>query len=400
MNKLNVPRDISVPKVWDRTGLPSWSYHNSELLEIEKESLFYSHWQLICHQSDVSSVGEYITFDICKERILILRDDKKVIRAFNNLCRHRGSRVVPDKKGKCSAIVCPFHGWVYNFDGSLRGPAKPSSFPKLDKNKLGLKSLECEIWNGFVFVRLNKGPQPSVKELMMPFDEELSYYKIEEMVPAGDIWTQTSNVNWKSVRDVDNEGYHVPMAHPSLQDLYGNNYFDEPFVNGTSKTHAKFSGKAGRYWSVRNYKNLSTPAKHLPKKLHKSWNYYGIFPNAVIAVTPELVQFYQEFPISTKLTLLRGAIYRHKKENRKQKLARYLSNRIDQHAIDEDVQLTIWSNEAMEAKSFEGFFLSDLEYGIKSHHDHLRKIIPILSLNKEPDTNTVYNLNKEMKAKF
>ena len=54
----------------------------------------------------------------------------------------------------------------------------------------------------------------------------------------------------------------------------------------------------------------------------------------------------------------------------------------------------------MEAKSFEGFFLSDLEYGIKSHHDHLRKIIPILSLNKEPDTNTVYNLNKEMKAKF
>ena len=97
---------------------------------------------------------------------------------------------------------------------------------------------------------------------------------------------------------------------------------------------------------------------------------------------------------------MRGAIYRHKKENRKQKLARYLSNRIDQHAIDEDVQLTIWSNEAMEAKSFEGFFLSDLEYGIKSHHDHLRKIIPILSLDKEPDTNTVYNLNKEMKAKF
>ena len=97
---------------------------------------------------------------------------------------------------------------------------------------------------------------------------------------------------------------------------------------------------------------------------------------------------------------MRGAIYRHKKENRKQKLARYLSNRIDQHAIDEDVQLTIWSNEAMEAQSFEGFFLSDLEYGIKSHHDHLRKIIPILSLDKEPDTNTVYNLNKEMKAKF
>ena len=301
-----------------------------------------------------------------------------------------------NEKGNCTAIVCPFHGWVYNLDGTLRGASQPKSFPRFNKKDFGLKKIECEIWNGFVFVRLQKGPQPEVKTLMLPFSEELGNYKIENMVPTDSIWIQKTEVNWKSVRDVDNEGYHVPMAHPSLQDLYGKNYFDEPFVNGTSKTHASFSGKTARNWSVKNYKKLSTPAAHLPDKYKNSWNYFGIFPNAVIAVTPETVQFYQEFPISTNLTLLRGGIYRHKNETRQQRIARYLSNRIDNHTVAEDVQLTIWSNESMNSKSFEGFYLSDLEYGVKSHHDHMRKQIPILKIEKKPDEHLIYKLNKEM----
>ena len=396
MEKVSNFRDVSIPKKWDRKGLPSWTYKSKQLLEIEKESLFFNHWQLICHQSDLSSAGDFLTFDLCNERILIIRDNENIIRAFYNLCRHRGSRVMANEKGNCTAIVCPFHGWVYNLDGTLRGASQPKSFPEFNKNDFGLKKIECEIWNGFIFVRLNKGPQKSVKSLMSPFSEELDNYKIENMVPTDSIWTQKTEVNWKSVRDVDNEGYHVPMAHPSLQDLYGKNYFDEPFVNGTSKTHASFSGKTARNWSVKNYKKLSTPAAHLPDKYKNSWNYFGIFPNAVIAVTPETVQFYQEFPISTNLTLLRGGIYRHKNETRQQRIARYLSNRIDNHTVAEDVQLTIWSNESMNSKSFEGFYLSDLEYGVKSHHDHMRKQIPILKIEKKPDEHLIYKLNKEM----
>ena len=166
MKKKENVRDVSIPKNWDRRGLPSWAYHNENLLKIEEEELFHKHWQLICHQSDLNSVGDFITFDICKERILIVRDKHNKINAFFNLCRHRGSRVVADKQGTCTSIVCPFHGWVYNLDGSLRGVSKPSSFPSIDKKKFGLKKIECEIWKGFVFIRLNKGPQPSVKNLM------------------------------------------------------------------------------------------------------------------------------------------------------------------------------------------------------------------------------------------
>ena len=92
---------------------------------------------------------------------------------------------------------------------------------------------------------------------------------------------------------------------------------------------------------------------------------------------PECVQFYQEFPLSTGETLLRGAIYRYRDESREQAAARYLAFRIDRDTMAEDVQLSVWSNESMLSEAFEGFYLSDLEYGVRTHHDHLRKLIPV-----------------------
>jgi phenylpropionate dioxygenase-like ring-hydroxylating dioxygenase large terminal subunit len=200
-------------------------------------------------------------------------------------------------------------------------------------------------------------------------------------------------VNWKSVRDVDNEGYHVAMAHPALQDLYGTTYYDEPFVNGVSRSFATYNPHAGRRWSVRNYVRIAPEAKHLPENLRKAWVYYGIFPNAVIATTPETVQFYQEFPLSTGETLLRGAIYRHADETREQAAARYLALRIDRDTQAEDVQLSVWSNESMLSEAFAGFYLSDLEYGVRTHHDHLRAQLPVLALETAPQEKDMAGIN-------
>jgi phenylpropionate dioxygenase-like ring-hydroxylating dioxygenase large terminal subunit len=196
------------------------------------------------------------------------------------------------------------------------------------------------------------------------------------MVPSYGIWTQTTPVNWKSVRDVDNEGYHVAMAHPALQDLYGSTYFDEPFVNGVSRSFATYNPHAGRRWSVRNYVKIAPQ----PAPAGASQEGLGLLrplPNNVIALTPETVQFYQEFPLSTGETLLRGAIYRYRDESREQAAARYLAFRIDRDTMAEDVQLSVWSNESMLSDAFQGFYLSDLEYGVRTHHDHLRAVLPV-----------------------
>ncbi|PSJ59379.1 aromatic ring-hydroxylating oxygenase subunit alpha [Pseudaminobacter soli (ex Li et al. 2025)] len=393
-------RDIRVPTDWDRRGLPGWAYHSPALLELEKEHLFRNHWQIIGHVSDLPEAGDYLTMDVVGERALVVRGKDGVVRGFHNICRHRGSRVVADERGSCkNAIVCPFHGWVYNLDGTLRGAARPKSFPELDKNEFGLAPLDLEIWMGLIFIRFRKGPQPSVAELLKPFEEELSHYGIAEMVPANGVWTQTSPVNWKSVRDVDNEGYHVAMAHPALQDLYGASYYDEPFVNGVSRSFATYNPHAGRRWSVGRYVNVAPEPTHLPERLKKAWIYYGMFPNAVIAVTPETTQFYQEFPLSTGETLLRGSIYHYRDESREQAAARYLSMRIDRDTQAEDVQLSIWSNESMLSEAFAGFYLSDLEYGVRTHHDHMRAQLPVLNLETAPEETDMAGINEAMRAR-
>lgn len=382
---------------WDRSGLPAWTYHSPALLELEKQELFRNHWQIVGHVSDVSAPGDFFTVDIADDRALIVRGEDGVVRAFHNLCRHRGSRVTAEKSGHCErAFVCPFHGWVYNLDGSLRGPAHPQSFEGLDRSKFGLKQIDSEIWMGFIFIRFLKGPQASVAETMAPQADELAAYRMEDLVPAAAPTEFRLDVNWKSVRDVDNEGYHVAMAHPALHELYGARYFDQPYQNGVSRSEGRFERQGGRLWSVRNYMALSTGPQWLDEDKRQLWGYHGLFPNAVIAVTPELVQFYQEFPLGVDRTLIRGAVYRRPGESREQRVARYLATRIDRETGQEDIQLSVWSNESMKSCGFDGFHLSDLEKGVRSHHDHIRALLPVTRLAERPPEAEIAVLNRNM----
>ncbi len=389
------------PADWDRSGLPGWTYFNAELLELEKEELFRKRWQIACHVSDVPEPGDFVTFDVAEERAVIVRGRDGEVRAFHNLCRHRGSRVVGQERGHCkSALICPYHGWAYNLDGTLRGAAQPKSFPQLDPVEWGLKPVDMEIWQGFVFVRFKESDQPSVAEIMGRFDAEVAPYKIDEMVPVSAIkWVAQTAVNWKAVRDVDNEGYHVAIAHPALQDLYGHGYRDEPFINGASRSFATFNEGPGKLWSVRNYKKILPEATWLPESHRHAWLYLGLFPNAVIGIYPDSVIFYQELPDGVGNTRLRGAIYRHREESREMRLARYLSRRIDAVTAAEDQMLTIWACEATQSSGYDGVILSDLEYGVRTHHDHLRDLLPVINLDDEPEAGSIATLNDALKAR-
>ena len=241
---------------------------------------------------------------------------------------------------------------------------------------------------------------------MARHEAEAALYQSAKAVRHAEVsWSQKIKANWKCVRDVDNEGYHVPIAHPALQDLYGSNYFDEPWQDGTNRSFGPFHDRKGRLWSTRKYLSILPEIAHLPQSHRRAWLYIGIFPNQVLFFYPEGLGYYQEYPTGVADTTIRGGYYSQPIEDgddtayaRRLRAARYLAGRIDGDTGAEDIQLTIWSNEAMHSSGFQDFILSDLEYGVKGHHDQLRAVMPVLDAADPPAPGTLRTLNESMIA--
>ena len=391
-------RGLEVPSDWDRRGLPAWTYRSEALFRLERRKLFLTHWQIVGHVNDLPAIGDWLTFDLLNERAVIMRGNDGEVRAFHNLCRHRGARVLDGEKGHCrGAVVCPFHGWVYNLDGSLRGAAQPGTFRGMDRSAFGLKPIELDLFHGFIFIRFAPGPQGAISEVLAPYEEDFAAYAPEQQLPAETAsWATELPVNWKSVRDVDNEGYHVPLAHPSLQDLYGRDYRDIYLDGQLHMAIGYFNEDGARRWSVREYLKLTDGGPGLPRHLRRAWSYYGLFPNTVIGFTPEGAYFYQEIPLAPNRTRVTGREYRHGHETRQQRLARYLAARINRDTSREDQQLSLWSDESMRSSAFENFHLSDLEWGLRRHHDKLRGILPVMSIYTTPAEHEVETLDASL----
>jgi phenylpropionate dioxygenase-like ring-hydroxylating dioxygenase large terminal subunit len=130
-------------------------------------------------------------------------------------------------------------------------------------------------------------------------------------------------------------------------------------------------------------------------RLPRQWIYMGLFPNTVIAMYPDSVIFYQDIPLGVGETAVRGGIYARPGEDRVTRLARKLSMRIDLLTAEEDKMLTVWSQEAIQSSAFDGIILSDLEAGVRSHHDKLREVLPVTALANSPAPGTLSRVNAE-----
>ncbi len=379
-----------------RGGLPAWSYDNDEMMALENEIVFRRNWLLVGHVSQIPEPGDFMTLDVADERAVVVRGRDGAVRAFHNLCRHRGSRVVAKESGNCGAVItCPFHGWSYALDGRLQGVPFPKSFGQLDRAALGLKPLDREIWHGMVFIRF-KGDGPSIAETLAPIEAEVAPYRLEEMRPFGGPWRMEFEANWKAAVDVDNEGYHVPNAHPGLNDLYGHSYFDEILENRISKSMGTFGDRRHKLWSVRHYVKLLPEASHLPESQRKAWIYYGIFPGAILTFYPDTCGFYQFLPLGTRRSAMQGCGFGLPDGRREMRAARYLQERINGTTGDEDIQLIKWSWEGMRSSAFDDFILSDLESGVRDYHDRLREVLPVLNLPEAPPQGTLAQRNQEL----
>ena len=160
--------------------LPSWTYTSEHFFELEKKNLFLNNWQLICHISNIPNPGDYVTFDLFDERLMAVRNEKSEVNVFHNVCSHRATRLLEDEVGNCGKrIRCPYHAWSYDLSGNLKNVPHLEQFENLDLPKYGLKAVEMEVFQGFIFAKVIPNDIPSVAVQFEPYIDELALYRTE-----------------------------------------------------------------------------------------------------------------------------------------------------------------------------------------------------------------------------
>ena len=147
-------------------SLPAWTYSDPDFFQAEIDRVFRPSWQIVCHESDIPQVGDYHTLDYIGESVIVVRGDDRVVRAFTNVCRHRGARLVDGPSGCASRLTCPYHAWSYDLKGALTGLPLSQTYGGMDRTAHGLAPVQVEIWQSFIFVRLEDDGGPSVAEMM------------------------------------------------------------------------------------------------------------------------------------------------------------------------------------------------------------------------------------------
>ena len=117
----------------DDLSLPGWVYHDPEYFRVEMARLIRPSWQIVCHANDIADAGDWRTLELLGESILVIRGGDGAVRAFANVCRHRGSRLVDGEAGCAKRLTCPYHAWTYAADGRLVGVPIQEDYPGLDR---------------------------------------------------------------------------------------------------------------------------------------------------------------------------------------------------------------------------------------------------------------------------
>src|SRR6202162_1345670 len=140
--------------------LPARWYVDPDVFQAEKERIFHRTWQYVGHTGQLNSVGDFFTTNLGDLPVVIVRDTGGAIRAFANVCRHRGSEVVLECAGNRKTLQCHYHGWTYNLDGTLRTAPRANEQSSFAKEELSLLPLAIEIWGPMIFVNPDSKAAP------------------------------------------------------------------------------------------------------------------------------------------------------------------------------------------------------------------------------------------------
>ena len=277
--------------------LPGEYYVSEAILAEEGERIFATAWHCVGRAARVAELGAYFLATIAGESIIVLRDRKGALRAFFNVCRHRGTRICREEAGRFGeTLQCPYHAWTYRTDGELTGAPHMQDVAGFDKKDYPLHAAAIGEWEGFLFVSIARDPQP-LATAWRPMIGRLSRYGLSDLV-VGHRVVYDVQANWKLAFQNYSECLHCPTIHPKLATVLpyqsgANDLTEGPFLGGYMELtppnqSATMSGAlAGA---------LVNPS--LPEADRHRAFYYTLMPNMFLSLHPDYVNYYLVHPLS------------------------------------------------------------------------------------------------------
>ena len=294
---LSAPRETSVNRT---TTMPQSYFVSPEVFAAEQKRIFARNWLLVGHESRIANAGDYMVIEAAGESLIVIRNSRLEIRAFYNVCRHRGTRLKEDRCGHISAIQCPYHAWTYSLDGRLIGAPHMDEVPRFDKADYSLHAVDLALWEGFIFLNLADHSVP-LKDWFAPLAGKFTHWNLPRLQSAKRIEYDV-RANWKLIFENYSECYHCPGVHPALSkvspyDSAENDLTEGPFLGGfmriTKGNSLTMSGNA-----------CALPVGDMSAEDHHRVFYYSIFPNMLLSMHPDYVMLHQLWPKSPQRTLI------------------------------------------------------------------------------------------------
>ena len=280
--------------------LPQRYFVSPEIFAEELQKILATNWVLVGHQSQLAKPGDYFLADVAGESLIVVKDQRSTIRAFYNVCRHRGARLCEEENGHAAAIQCPYHAWTYALDGRLLGAPHMDETPGFNKTEYPLKPARRGLWEGLIFLNLGEATA-SLEKWFEPLNGKFSPWNPAALRSAKRLEYDVK-ANWKLIFQNYSECYHCLGVHPELSkispyDSAENDLTEGPFLGGfmriASDKSLTMSGNA-----------CALPVGNFGDEDFRVVFYYSIFPNMLLSLHPDYVMVHRLEPQSPERTLI------------------------------------------------------------------------------------------------
>ena len=282
--------------------LPPRVFHDKAILEFELSNWFGRSWLCVAREADLEQPGTYSLVDVAGEGVILVRGRDTVLRAFHNVCRHRGSTLVDPVEdgdtGRLVRIQCPYHAWIYDLDGSLRRAPHTDEIFDFEATDNSLLPVALDTWAGFVFINLDPDAG-RLSDHLADLPAAVASHPVGDLRRARRIEYEVG-ANWKVIGENYSECYHCPGVHPQLNRL-------SPYDRGRNlESNGPWAGgwmelvDDADTMSVDGASHGRPPLVGIGAENERRVYYFVIWPNLLLSLHPDYVMTHQVWPIDAE----------------------------------------------------------------------------------------------------